>query len=257
MSKLPAVRVLPPNARDRERLRLWLHEWEIDQVLRTTPPDGADESSGQPALKTANGSGAPVAAPADAASLRVGQIRLLHPGSERHEAERTLYVALLEETAEQGFLVAPFGRFSQPALPGEWLTGFRALALRVLCLWSARTVERRALARSWHAGTMKPGQVAAAMEVYRLIHAGGPFPPNRSRRTGPPLVHPLDPRLTYQAEEADAFECALRATEEPLRTATAAGPTNIYELPLTEQRLAAETRATYGASGKGRKKPRK
>ena len=198
----------------------------------------------------ARAAAAPVAVPT---VVGIGQIRLLRPATLIGPDDRPVYVAVIEERAGNSFLVAPFGRFSTPADPGEWQTGLKAPPLRVLCLWNSRVAAGETLARnSWPAGRLAPRKVAEALEVYRLAKLGVPPTTVRPSRLGPPLRHPLDPRLQYRAEEAALIEECLRPAEarEP-----ADGAGRVYEMrERSELPLAAEAHPDYGSAAKGKRR---
>ena len=208
-------------AAERRRLAAWLQEWRLDQalpvhpdagppaaVIRTVPPPPQDASDGAPAQ-----TGAPACSP--------GDIRLIYPPCNRDDCLPPLYVAVLRAVAQNVWLVAPFGRFSTPAVPSEWRTGLKALPLRVLCLWNARTVADRKLAgRSCRAGALSarlvtripatPPQWAPAMPLQPTPAPLSPCRPAPSR-VGPPLLHPADPRWIYLERETDRMDAGLAA----------------------------------------------
>ncbi len=200
------------------RLARWLHEWDLDQQLRAAfpapavPPPGA---TAQPAT--------------DQPAPAVGDIRLLPPVPLDGSAawERPVYVALLAAPAAGRFLLAPFGRFTVPATPEEWSTGLRPPALRVLCLWAARTVPAAVAGASWQADRLSPACCRAALAK--------PLP---AARCGPPAGSPADPRWRYLAEEAALFDELLAL---PHAASHPGQPTSlVYTPPAPEFGLAAE-----------------
>lgn len=160
-------------------------------------------------------------------------------------------------------LVAPFSRFSAPGLPGEWCTGMRPPPLRVLCLWNSRNMSESALRLSWLAGRLSPSKLAKALE---LLASDDPAEPGDRRSPsergsagaaspapvppgtiGPPIRHPLDPRLQYQAEEAQVFEDCLLAAEGASQPSAASntGAEFRYESSPSQWLMAAESREQY------------
>lgn len=175
--------------RDRARLTAWIGEWELDRRL-------AGNQSGGTAHPRR-----PVAYPAANARTRlsIGQIRLLPPVSPE-TAERPVYVAILDARDKTQWIVAPFGRFATPALPGELATRRRTPMLRVLCVWNLGIVSGDLLRSSYPAGRLTAAELRLASAVHSALAAGIPpaVPPGR---IGPPLAHPLDPRHLYIEEE--------------------------------------------------------
>ena len=191
--------------RQRRALARWLREWELDQILRREdPPEGTGPTPSVPPepgiARCAEG------ARRDSAPPRVGEIRLLYPLHRSPTARRMIYVVILRAEPDGAFLVAPVSRFSEPAVPGEWRTGSKALPVRVLCLWNARVVSRSILGMSWRAGRLRPAGITRAMAAIEHLRSGVALSKVRPGDTGPPVRHPSDPRLIYLAEEAAAFD---------------------------------------------------
>jgi len=225
--------------RERKALARWLAEWRIDRVLSEVS-DGCDWS-GEAAVILPGSAGARRAGPA------CGDIRLLYPVSEGAPLSRPVYVALIEADAGGAFTVAPFGRFSDPALPGEWRTGFRALPARVLCLWNRRRISSAALRGSWRPARMPAGKLRKAAAILMAIRSGADPEDVAPGEVGPPARHPLDPRFRYEAAEAAAFDGEIRALEKAaarLDEGTAAGGI-VGEGAGAERLLAAEPAAPH------------
>lgn len=191
------------RAQQRERLARWLLEWRLDQALAsgqrvTEAPAPTDDFAGA--------TDAPLESePAPA----TGQIRLLAPVGEA-TAARPRLVAVIECDAQGRWLVAPFGRFADPALSGEWATGRDQLPLRVLCLWNARWVGADSVRLGWVVGQLTPEERAAAQAV---LAAGGDtasLPDALRAQVGPPLGHPDDPRLVYRERERVVMDGIVR-----------------------------------------------
>jgi len=175
--------------------------------------------------------------------VKVGQIRILHGGMFA-EVRRPMHVAILSEwppletgsdeearqpsevsrriiplTAgrnllsdtsretieEKSYLIAPFGDYREPAATAEWLTGREAGTLRVLCLWNTHDYPARWLELGWLVGEMTEQELADAWEVFRHAFTGVPLSDRLRGQVGAPIIHPRDPRLAYQAEEARLF----------------------------------------------------
>lgn len=213
----------------RVQLAHWLAERELDRRL----PAGPEARVRPPPLPWGR----------DAAGvLREGEIRLLHPTAGMAAAARPVYVALLLLRKDRRWLLAPFGRYAVPATPGEWATGSRAGPLRVLCLWNARPASARVLIGSWRVGVLSTRQRHAALAVHRRERGGPEVEPAVARRTGPPVLHPLDPRLEYLSEETELWD-GLSGWEQRAVTTGLGGEADGM-LPL-----AAETEAEYGGGG--------
>jgi hypothetical protein len=113
-------------------------------------------------------------------------------------------VALISERTDGGFLVAPYGRFAEPATPDELLTGRETPALQVLCLWNSEELTAAEVCTSWFVDILSEQEVADALAIYRHP-SGTPLPPGLQTRVGPPLSHPLDPRHDYLDEERELW----------------------------------------------------
>src|SRR5439155_13989361 len=109
-----------------------------------------------------------------------------------------------EKSEEKSYLVAPFGDYQEPATTTEWLTG-RDGPLRVLCLWNTRDYPARWLELGWVVDELNERELADAWEVFRHATTGVPLSDHLREQVGAPIVHPRDPRLAYQAEEARFF----------------------------------------------------
>jgi hypothetical protein len=208
-----------------ERLARWLQEWELDLAMR---------ESGHRELLTARPDSVPQLGP----EPREGQIRLMHPFNPSTRA-RPVYVAVLAAMGRGMWRVAPYGRFAEPAFPGEWRTRRKIPCLRVICLWNARALNGKALRRSWVVHGMTRAEQRDACACY----GGVSLPAPRATRTGPPLIHPFDPRHRYREEEAGVMT---ELAEADAADSVPATPPLTYEIP--EDRalpLAAETRARY------------
>ncbi|HMP89234.1 MAG TPA: hypothetical protein PJ991_03485 [Kiritimatiellia bacterium] len=182
--KLPGRKVKRTPAHQRQTLALWLQERALDALL-DIPEDCA--SSAEPFRYD------PIKF-----SPSPGEVFLLRPAIA--DAWGPVYVLILEPSDAGSWLVAPFGRYSVPAVPGEWRTGLSSEALKVLCLWNHRKVPARAfLAES--ASKVSSATMSRVKRAFLHVVKGDPLDAASSRRLGPPLVHPADPRYEYLAEE--------------------------------------------------------
>lgn len=226
----------------KKRLAHWLEEWRVYQVLQHGLD--ADHSTVQPRLLLQEKSlwGLPI---------KTGQVRLLHPAVRADSRVRPVYVVVLKEGAG-GWLIAPFSRFSEPATPGEWLTGLSAMPLRVLCLWNARVVRPDWLEKSWKAAALSKQKTDEALRLYRCIRQGESVPATFVKKVGSPVQHPLDPRFQYEMEERDfLFEYS---TGEGIPAVEKKSGTFYDDAPAEKEYLkAAESRPSYGRRKRGKK----
>jgi hypothetical protein len=226
----------------RRQLALWLAEWNLDQVLRRAAPDHtavtppASETHAWPGRLHTYGSHLPI-------TPCVGDVRLLTPRPGTASNIRPVYAAVLADREQEGMLIVPFSRFALPAVPGEWSTGLRAPALRVLCLWAAKWVESTALAGSWRACRLPARFIGQAMEVRRHVDQGTSLSSVSARSLGPPLLHPLDPRRVYLAEEAGVLD---QFAVPPVGHSNGVAG----DASRDEWRIAAEPRPPYGGGHK-------
>lgn len=252
MKKLPELKTRKVPKAQRQRLARWLREWELDRALRETPDVRQPVRPGDAALRP-GGFAQNVTPLSKEPPVAAGQVRLVSPGL-RAGWRRPLYVAILEGNQKRGFLTAPYGRFSEPALPGELRTRRRAPCLRVLCLWNAVTVPERIIRQSWVVDRLAVREGDEALSLYRSIAAGGPAPPGLERRVGPMLIHPDDSRRDYLREEQGVM--SELAAGHAASDGGAAGLTwrgmqdEPHELPM-----AAEPHEPYGGSRGDKKTP--
>jgi hypothetical protein len=221
----------PPDARLRI-LAEWLREWTLDRALREAVGT-ADAAGPAPAARAVSISYADVPAVAD--------IRLLHPDVSP-SADRPVHMALLDRAASGFWLAAPFGRFSNPASAGEWKTGRRTAALRVLCLWNARWMPPGAALRSWRAGRLTARERASALRVLQSWREGAPPDAHLLARTGLPVVHPDDPRRVYEDEETRMMDEAAADPDDRRQATPGSGEPRdgAYDVPDSEWQKAAE-----------------
>ena len=193
MKRIPKTRMSRISVRQRQALKRWLNEWRIDQLLRTDDPIFIPKNP--TAAK-------PYISLYDRKSIEVGQIRLFHPFSVATSGHLR-YIVVLKRNNDESWLVAPFSRFCEPAVQGEYTTGKTAPALRTLCLWNARILPNLLIVRSWVVDRMTASRIAQAITIHDLLADDKPLPSPLVRRVGPPLVHPLDPRYDYIEEERE------------------------------------------------------
>lgn len=200
MNKIPNSKLYRPLAWQKRLLSQWLREWEIYRRLKEFPPVEPGVSSGPVDLesfrKFVRGS--------DSSGLVPGEIRLLSH-SLTPAVSYPVYVSVVRDWDEGWKLIAPFSPFALPATPGELLFEGREAPLKVLSLWNSCTVPPAALERSWFAGNLSAGELEEAWAVFRYETTGIDLPASLTRRVGPPIFNPRDPRLIYQKEQVGAL----------------------------------------------------
>ena len=227
----------------KKRLARWLEEWRAYQVLQNglgeeNPTIHSPLFLQEKALRSV--------------PIEAGQVRLIHPAASADARARPVYAVILKEAQAGGWLIAPFSRFSEPATPGEWLTGLSAVPLRVLCLWNARVVPSEWLEKSWKAAVLSKQKIKQSLDLYRCVHHGEPVPEAFLKRIGLPVLHPLDPRFQYEMEERDFLSEYSGRGGGP-----AAGKKSAHfydDAPAEKEYLkAAESRPSYGRRKRGKK----
>jgi len=221
-----------------ERLARWLSEWEIADDMRE------EEEAALPFPSGAEGQGS-----GDGAddSVEPGDVRLLHPTS-GESWHRPVYAVVVSVVSLQRVLVAPFGPFAEPAVPGELLLRGLAPGIQVLCVWNCRVLNRDRLKRSWRVVRLSDADLARIFAVRRHIDEGVALPEEVARDVGPPLAHPLDPRHEYLARQSSSMDALVREC----RAGDEAREGDMLYLgrPRSELLLAAEERADYGFSAR-------
>lgn len=239
--KLPRLNAEEPPDGQRDRLARWLAEWEIDDALAAV---GAGASEPQPDAGAVGELAADIASTEDGPVPAPGQVRLFSP-EPRAARHRALYVALLAWRGEDVLLAAPYGRFSEPAVPGELLTVRDTPALRVLCPWNARPLTVTLLQRTWFVDKLDDGETAEAVDLHRCMEQRHAIPAELRHRIGPPLRHPADPRHTYLRQERIRMDLLVR--ESGAGGVSDGGLAYPTHSPEENLRLAAESGEEYGS----------
>lgn len=225
----------------RRRLSLWLAEWRVHKALAAVLPDRIvpatdGDAAASAVVKERMGDGD------KNRSLSVGQVRLLRPFGMSLSQIRPVYVVVLRREGMAAWLIAPFSRFANPAVPGEWLTGLRSAPLRVLCLWNARVVDEAAIRSAWFCRKVSRTMIERTLDVWRLARQAKPVGRVSLQRVGPPLLHPLDPRHVYLQEERELLGAHLGFVCEQ----GGLGVPHLYAIPMSELLKAAEGKGNYG-----------
>lgn len=212
MKKLHRLRLRSPSESQRACLTRWLLAWDIERHLVDGPAGDATLDAREGKAEVSCGARDNVAE-LDA-DVECGQIRLFSPKAPGAPA-RPLYVAVLAGAGDEVFLVAPFSRFDEPAVPGEVLTGKNAKTLRVLCLWNARDLSAALLSLSWVVDALTSDEQAKFRRAYASLQAHGRVPDDIAEIAGPPLQHPADPRHEYL--EQDGMTLSRLADGDPVQ----------------------------------------
>ncbi|MBN1268004.1 MAG: hypothetical protein JXB04_00310 [Kiritimatiellae bacterium] len=228
------MRLLRAPEAYRTALAAWLTEWYLDRILveQSKPREGQPVASTGKNAADREGPGEPPG---------LGQIRLLQPRLPATR-ERPRYVAVLETYADGSCLIAPFSRFSIPATTDELITGEIALPVQVLCLWNARRVPAATVSDSWSVGALSAGVLDDAAAVRKSLASGTTPTAPLAARTGPPLRHPLDPRMEYLEEERAWMDEIMGASGQGARQ-----PLRYERRDPADLLKAAEDKSTYSA----------
>ncbi len=189
MKKLPKVTYYTPSDVQMDVLSQWLaeREFHVPGVEDLLPSSEVD-----PALSVPTH-------PYDS-ELEAGQIRLAAPAGSRAGFD-FLYFAVLKKWDGDTWLVAPFSRYSVPAIPGELAIKRDDTWLRAACLWNARTVPAATLQRSWVDAVLTEAEQADLWSVFRHVMTGETLVSKLLDRVGARVVKADDPRVEYQREE--------------------------------------------------------
>ena len=190
-----------------EMLAEWLDEREAEQDVREMSSEDAPGNVDRRALAAACGEYSPDIAP--------GQIRIL---SKRYVADPLIvpFVAVVEKSGDDAWLVVPFSQYSTPAMPGEMDSGDGLIGRRVLQAWNAREVQRQLLEKSFLCGELNTDVTREAAALSRNQLVGTELPEDFSARRGPAVFYEADPRRDYEAETIRRFQplaLAVKATE--------------------------------------------
>ena len=170
--------------------------------------------------------------------IDAGQIRLMAP---RDDGE-PVYIAVAAVDPDGMVVCVPFGIMSEPADTDEILSGRETAVVRVWCLWNRRRLSAAAVEKSWVADRLNPLEMKRLLRAVAACDAGEPLPPDLRQESGPPLIHPLDPRREYRRWERQridrAFDCGTESAKniisydicaEPQQFLKAAEPDDDYE----------------------------
>lgn len=242
--KWPEHRIIKSKQSDRRKLAGWLAERDLDRQLADPdlpPPDGAGQEPDRaravyPGLY-------------DQDTISAGEVRLLASVS-GPTTDWPLYVAVLAAPSDDAFCCVPFSRYSNPALPGEWSTGVRHAALRVLCFWNAQGVTLAEMPPGWRVKWLSGRQLKQIQEMRNGFDLGVPLSAAQRKRVGPPLMHPADPRHHYIAEERERMATYFRPAAD--RGLTQDEESGLYLSEWTRDKeewlLAAEGCERYGVA---------
>ncbi len=173
----------------------------LDRLNAAILPDDAQRSARDGRYNVLARSGSTVNA-----SLLRGQIRQLNPDLKPAWTRPVQVLVLNIETDRERALVAPFSLLSVPAFEAELATTIDDESLAVLCLWNATWMPLRNLAHSWVLMDGGDELMQDAALLRQSLARKEPLTPTLQARTGPPLIHPHDPRQVYVDAEEDLLE---------------------------------------------------
>ncbi|HNS80444.1 MAG TPA: hypothetical protein PKM67_03190 [Kiritimatiellia bacterium] len=225
----PSHNIVPRPARQRRQLAEWLAERAIDQKLRDLDEVPADQACGPPVRYI------------QASEIRSGDIHILKPVPSA-KSFGPVYVLLLLLEENSRMLAVPFSRYASPAVPGECLTGLRAVPLRTLCCWNARPV-REAQLLPGYVKRLAGGKLEELRRKCGHVLYNQPVDVRLTRGFGPPVAHPADPRYAYLDEERLRLDLHLNINESDERRIIEYREQNAGQKTWL---MAAEGRARYG-----------
>ena len=180
-------------------LEAWRKQYVFDAMVSET-----DETEDQEVVGTEDAKRLSEAVSPFDTQLAIGQIRVM-TSSVTTEPEHIPYVAILGRWTDSSWLVAPFSRFTIPAVRGEMLTGIDYDFHAVLQCWNAKIIPSILLQNSWICGQL-PEQVRIdAYELFRHLATNTPLMDTFQSTVGPALTDPLDIRNNYMAEDKEQF----------------------------------------------------
>lgn len=168
------------------------------------------------------------------AQLAIGQIRVM-TSSVTTEPEHIPYIAILGRWTDSSWLVAPFSRFTIPAVRGEMLTGIDYDFHAVLQCWNAKIIPSILLQKSWICGQL-PEQVRIdAYDLFRHLATNTPLMDTFQSTVGPALTDPLDIRNNYMLEDKEQ----LRPLDNRIAMVNQIAAINWNTVKMPEQQTAA------------------
>ena len=235
MKKLNGLKLKTPEIWQKERLAHWLYEWNLLRASIRTSDAELHESKEEPKAKDILPK---VCIAQFDSNIEAGQIRLLAPQAN----ENMIFVAVTSVEPDGKVEIVPFGLLSEPATPDELLSERDTEVVRVYCLWNARSVMPSILDKSWVVDKLDKAETEHLLKTLVFCKTTGRVPENMQRSTGPPLIHPNDPRREYRNHERQRIDKALAETKN-------INASNVvhYDIDAGQQRLrkAAEDREQY------------
>jgi hypothetical protein len=244
MKKLERMRLNFPDVQDAERLDRWLFEWNL---LKES--ESAEVEEDAPVVYASLHEMAEIREDDDVRQIKelvseadsdaeAGQIRLMTP---RDDGE-PVYIAVAVVEPDGMVVCVPFGVLSEPSDIDEILSGRETAVVRVWCLWNRRRLSAEVVTNSWVADRLDEKEMKRLVRAVAACDAGEPLPPDLRQESGPPLIHPLDPRREYRRWERQridkAFDCGAESVKniisydicaEPQQFLKAAEPDDDYE----------------------------
>lgn len=196
MSDISNIEFEEVSEAENAQLQGWLAEYYAERALRRADVDAAD----MPGSASDAGEWDVSRQDEEDTEFAPGDVRLLNP-TLPGGADRLFYILIVRPEGDGHWLCMPFSPYSTPAIPGEVATGLDDPGMRVVSPWNAAALPEAVIAASWRAGRAPDSVLNSCI----VAHEAGPrswrFVPRWSEARGPRVVHPLDPRHDYMAEE--------------------------------------------------------
>lgn len=188
MKNLEKLKLRLLSDKDAERLTRWLYEWNLMQASDNNADNIINHSIGGQLDVLPDGY---VANYDD--NIEVGQIRLMAPVE--NETMLFIVVVSIEENKKVSFI--PFSPLSEPATPDELLNGRDQAVVSVYCLWNLKKVPATVICNSWIVDMLNSDELEHLLYAINIYESIGCLPDDLLTDTGPPLIHPEDPRREY------------------------------------------------------------
>lgn len=217
MSNIPNFTLYEPSDIERERVREWLSLYNFDKKLMQSfviesEEERSDNRNIQAEWNALTEFEKQLYRKKIASSVRnfegvisIGDIRLL-PYDLLADDTQPRYFAVLQEWDEGQVLIAPFSKFSVPAVQGEMETDHQHFSLKNLELWNAIIAPDFSIQKSWLADTLSQSEILCSLAVFRFISSGEQLDEKIKQRVGAPIFKDSDPRISYQNKETKMFE---------------------------------------------------
>ncbi len=205
MKKLEKLKLIPADDKQKERLVRWLYEWNLFLTSTNTDDDVSDiaDTSSEYQNILSNR----YITPFDE-NFESGQIRLMSPGAD----ENMLFIVITSVFTDGTIEFIPFSLLTEPATPDELLSGRKNAVVAVYCLWNFRKVQKDMVGNSWIVDQLTDIEIKRLLQAFNAYKQNGTPPDDLRPETGPPLIHPEDPRRKYKNYERQRVNTAISNT---------------------------------------------